>query len=91
MFQIPVSYLLINKGTTFPYPQTIWYLHSQTVCANLVFIRCLFSNIGRRINTVSCYIPKELFHKYYRIVFAILPGIAGGIALQLEYGNTAAK
>ncbi len=50
----------------------------------------LLSNIDRRINTVS-YIPKELFHKYYSIAFAILPGIAGGIALELEYGNTAAK
>ncbi|RLB76843.1 MAG: hypothetical protein DRH24_17220, partial [Deltaproteobacteria bacterium] len=39
--------------------------------------------IGHRINTVS-YIPKELFHKYYSIAFAILPGIAGGLALELS-------
>lgn len=38
--------------------------------------------MGHRINTVP-YIPKELFHKYYSIAFAILPGIAGGLALEL--------
>ncbi len=42
----------------------------------------LLSNIGHRINTVS-YIPKEFFDKYYSIAFAILPGIAGGLALKL--------
>jgi hypothetical protein len=43
----------------------------------------LLSNIGHRINTVP-YIPKELFLKYYSIAFAILPGIAGGLALELQ-------
>ena len=52
------------------------------MCANLFFIRLLLSNIVHKINTVS-YIPKELFHKYYSIAFAILPGIAGGLALEL--------
>jgi len=78
LFSFPYTIFLLFFGT-----QTIWYFHSQTVCANVLFIKLLLSNTVHRINTVP-YISKELFNKYYSIAFAILPGIAGGLALELS-------
>jgi hypothetical protein len=57
-------------------------LHSQTVCAKFFFIICSFLNDGHRISAVAI-VQKEFLVKYYSIAFAILPSIAGGLALKL--------
>ena len=42
----------------------------------------LLLNDGHRISTIAI-VQKEFFVKYYSIAFAILPSIAGGLALEL--------
>ncbi len=64
--------------------QTIWYLHSHTVCDRLLFIFNSFrGNSGQ--SSDPCFYDKELtYFKYYSTAFSILPGEAGGLALELN-------
>ena len=53
------------------------------MCAKLfLIIICSFLNDSHRISTVAI-VQKEFLVKYYSIAFAILPSIAGGLALEL--------
>ena len=62
--------------------QTTWYLHSQTVCDKLFFT---FSSFPIFIAGLApaYYTEWSFFVKYYSIAFATLPGVAGGLALEL--------
>jgi hypothetical protein len=73
----PYMIFLRSFGTN-----TTWYLHSWTVCAKLSFTCLLLSYDGHRNS--GLIVGKELFFfKYYSIAFFILPGVAGGLALEL--------
>jgi len=73
---------LRSFGTT-----TTWYLHSHTVCDKLSFACLLLSYDGHRNS--GLIVGKELFFiKYYTIAFAILPGVAGGLARELIHSGS---
>jgi len=62
---------------------TTWYLHSHTVCARLFFIFNSFL-LDRLLKQPYAILRKEFpFFKYFSLAFAILPSIAGGLALEL--------
>lgn len=58
------------------------HLHSWTVCAKLSFT-CLLLSYDDHRNS-GLIVGKKLFYiKYYSIAFSIIPGVAGGLALEL--------
>jgi hypothetical protein len=63
--------------------KTTWYLHSWTVCAKL-FFTCLLLSYDDHRNSGLIVGKERFFFKYYSIAFSILPGVAGGLALELE-------
>ena len=62
--------------------QTTWYLHSQTVCDRLFFTSSSFpESPGPSLTRHRT--ERSFFYKYCSIAFVILPGGAGGLALEL--------
>ena len=64
----------------------MWYLQSQTVCDKLFFTSCSF-RIDSTGTAPSNLTKWSIFFKYYSIAFSILPGIAGGLAQELAFGD----
>ena len=75
LLSLPYMILRLFFGT-----QTMWYLHSQTVCDKLLFIYRSFRSNQARVQPRPILRQGAFFVKYYSIAFAILPGLAGGLA-----------
>ena len=57
-------------------------IHSQTICAKLLFIDTLLSCQATDTALLLLY-GRGVSVKYYSIAFSILPGVAGGLAMEL--------
>ena len=77
----PYMILRLRFGT-----QTIWYLHSHTVCDKLLFILRSFRRSQGHPNALLST-KWSFFYKYFSIAFFILTGLAGGLASELIHAK----
>ncbi len=82
---IPTSSLNLPYTTLrrFLGTQTMWYLHSHTVCDKLFFIITSFWFIASFLAFQMQYTGGGYFYKYLSIAFVILTLIASGLAQEL--------
>ena len=59
-------------------------IKKSVVLLNLTYFFVDIKLVGKRERKIEVRKAKELFYKYYSIAFAVLPGIAGGLTLELQ-------